>query len=140
MNSPEHDLLTRARGGDARPLLETWEPRIYRFGLRVCGDEETAREVLQETLLVAFCGLGGFREAELATWLYALARSFCVRQRRHREDREDREGASLGSAEVRARADESEFPDAATHARELGRVLEAGLLSPRDSPEVGAQR
>ena len=129
-SSPDEVLLTRARAGDAsalEPLLEIWEPRIYRFGLRMCGDEETAREVLQDTLLAAFRGLGGFRgEAQLSTWLYSLARSFCIRQRRRRE------GDSLDSPEVRARADEGLPPDDAAHARELGQLLQAGLLSLRE--------
>jgi len=135
MKSADDDLLSRARGGDEsalEPLLKTWEPRIYRFGLRMCGDEETAREVLQETLLAAFRGLGGFRgDAELSTWLYSLARSFCIRQRRQRA------GDSLDSAEAQARTDEGPSPDAALHARELGRVLQAALLSLRaDQREV----
>lgn len=117
-------LLQRARDGEVEPLLKRWEPRIYRFGLRMCGDEDTAREVLQETLLAAFRGLPGFRgEAELSTWLYSLARSFCMRQRRQRS------GESLESAQVQQRPDGGPSPDAAAHARELGRVLQAALLS-----------
>jgi RNA polymerase sigma-70 factor (ECF subfamily) len=116
----DEELLRKAKAGDVEPLLETWEPRLYRFGLRMCGDEDTAREVLQETLLAAFKGIGGFRgEAELSTWLYSVARSFCIRQRRRPTGEE---------LSVR-QPDESPAPDAATHARELGRVLQAALLS-----------
>ncbi|WP_244237771.1 RNA polymerase sigma factor [Corallococcus llansteffanensis] len=34
---------------------------MYRFGLRMCGSEEDAREVLQETLLAAFRNLHAFQ-------------------------------------------------------------------------------
>jgi DNA-directed RNA polymerase specialized sigma24 family protein len=50
----------------------------------MCGNEEDAREVLQETLLAAFRNLPGFRgDAALSTWLYQIARSFCIKERRH---------------------------------------------------------
>jgi len=70
-DQPDADLIAAARAGDRAALellLERYEPRIYRFGLRMCGDEESAREVLQETLLAAFRHLPGFRgDAALST-------------------------------------------------------------------------
>ena len=84
--SDDAELITRARAGDRRAideLLARYEPNIYRFGLRMCGDEDAAREVLQETLLAAFRYLSGFRgDAALSTWLYQIARSFCIKERR----------------------------------------------------------
>ncbi|WP_373044385.1 sigma-70 family RNA polymerase sigma factor [Vulgatibacter sp.] len=82
----DRDLLVKAKGGDRRALdtlLRKHEPKVFRFGLRMCGDEEAAREVLQRTLLTAFEQLGTFREdAQLSTWLYSIARSFCSRHHR----------------------------------------------------------
>jgi RNA polymerase sigma-70 factor (ECF subfamily) len=76
----------RAQGGDRAAidlLLRRHQRQIYRFGLRMCGDEEAAREVLQRTLLTAFEQLSSFRgEARLSTWLYSLARSQCSRLHR----------------------------------------------------------
>ncbi|MBZ0235393.1 MAG: sigma-70 family RNA polymerase sigma factor, partial [Deltaproteobacteria bacterium] len=88
MPTPDDDLelITAARSGDRAAideLLARYEPAIYRFGLRMCGDEESAREVLQETMLAAFRHLPGFRaDARLSTWLYQIARSFCIKERR----------------------------------------------------------
>lgn len=131
MTSADDETLARARGGDEKALeslLAIWEPRIYRFGLRMCGDADAAREVLQETLIAAFRGMSGFRgESEISTWLYALARSFCLRQRRQLQPE------SLSTSQAHARKDPDELPDAATHARELGRVLQAALLSLGDA-------
>jgi len=80
------ELWNRARAGDRAALdrlLRLHEKRVYRFGLRMCGDEEAAREVLQSTLLAAFRRLDSFRgDARLSTWLFAIARSFCSRQHR----------------------------------------------------------
>lgn len=82
----ERDELRRARDGDRAAmdaLLRRHERNVYRFGLRMCGDEDAAREVLQKTLLTAFEQLESFRgEAKLSTWLFALARSHCARLHR----------------------------------------------------------
>ena len=53
MAEPDAALIAAAQAGDRRAideLLARYEERIYRFGLRMCGDEESAREVLQETV------------------------------------------------------------------------------------------
>jgi RNA polymerase sigma-70 factor (ECF subfamily) len=119
------DLLARARTGDPdamEALLARYEPQIYRFALRMCGDEDDARDTLQETLIAAFRGLPSFRgEARLSTWLYQIARSFCIKQRRP--------GASVKAGEALAeelRAPDAE-PDARAHAREIGRALAAAM-------------
>ena len=86
MGQPDAALIAAAQAGDRRAideLLARYEEPIYRFGLRMCGDEESAREVLQETMLAAFRNLPGFRgQAALSTWLYQIARSFCIKERR----------------------------------------------------------
>lgn len=118
-------LLASARAGDrgaVEALLTRHERQIYRFGLRMCGNEEDAREVLQETLLAAFRGLGAFRgEAALSTWLYQIARSYCIKQRR----RDEPAHAVLEEAQrVEASAPP---PDASAHAREIGEALAAAV-------------
>jgi len=56
---------------------------VFRFGLHMCGDAEDARDVLQDTLLAAARNIGNFRgDASISTWLYTIARSFCVKRRR----------------------------------------------------------
>ena len=79
-------LLDACRAGDRAALdrlLERYEPRIYRFGLRMCRDREAARDVLQETLIAAARTVRDFRgTSSLSTWLYTIARSFCIKQRR----------------------------------------------------------
>jgi hypothetical protein len=57
-------LLERARSGDRgaiETILQEHEQRIYRFGLRMCGNQDDARDVLQETLLSAYRNLPTFR-------------------------------------------------------------------------------
>ncbi len=126
------DLLAQLRKGDPRAteqLLARHEHQIYRFGLRMCGNEEDARDVLQETLLAAFKNLETFRgEAQLSTWLYQVARSFCIKQRR-RHQGEPSHHESMECEAVKSIASDNTEPDAQAHAREVGHVIEAAMAS-----------
>ena len=75
--------MEAAQGGDGEALdalLRQYQPQIFRFGMKMCRDPEDAQDVLQETLLAAARTLHGFRGASsLSTWLYTIARSFCIK-------------------------------------------------------------
>ena len=82
----DDQLLSAARRGD-RPALEEllrrYQGRIYRYGLRMCGDPDDAKDVLQETLFAMASRVGDLRGAlSLPAWLYTVARSFCIKRRR----------------------------------------------------------
>lgn len=123
-------LLEQSRAGNASAtgeLLARYEKQVYRFGLRMCGNEQDARDVLQETLLAAFKHLDTFREqAQLSTWLYQVARSFCIKQRRRREA-QPAQHEPLDTAEVKAMAADATGPDVRAHAREVGQVIQAAM-------------
>ena len=76
------DLITRARAGDADAFRELTEP--YRRELlvhcyRMLGSFQDAEDALQETLLAAWRGLGGFEgRASMRTWLYRIAINRCL--------------------------------------------------------------
>ena len=83
-----HDqrLLQAARGCDREALatlLENHQQRVFGFGMKMCGDPEDAKDVAQDTLLAAVRSLRDFRgDASISTWLYTVARSFCIKKRR----------------------------------------------------------
>ena len=80
--------------------------------------DRAAREVLQETLLAAFRNLPDFRgDAALSTWLYQIARSFCIKERRR-----ERPAGPLDEAAGQI-AEPAAAPDARAHAREIGAAL-----------------
>ena len=80
------ELLEEARAGSGpalETLLERHEARLYRFARRLCRQREDAEDVLQESLLAAARGLPRFRGgSSIGTWLYTIARSFCIKKRR----------------------------------------------------------
>jgi len=86
MSHSDQALLEAVRAGDRRALeelIERHESGVFRFGLKMCRQEEDAKDVLQETLLAAARYLPSFRGASsVTTWLYGIARSFCIKKRR----------------------------------------------------------
>ncbi len=79
-------LLDKARHGDRaalEALLERHQDQIYRFSMKMCHDPEDAKDVLQDTLLAMARGVRDFRGASsVSTWLYTIARSYCIKKRR----------------------------------------------------------
>lgn len=121
--------------GAVDTLLAQYEPRIYRFGLRLCASEDAAREVLQETLLSAFRNLASFRgDAQLSTWLFQIARSFCTKQLRRRDGEPVAHEPLDAAAAVEASQSRS---DEQVHARMVGEVIQAAIASlPTDAREA----
>ncbi|OQW58486.1 MAG: hypothetical protein BVN28_11630 [Nitrospira sp. ST-bin4] len=65
---------------------------MYRYANRLCGEAETAKDLVQETFLNAYRGFNRFRgDAQVSTWLYAIASRACLRMRRKRKGAPERE-------------------------------------------------
>lgn len=132
MTSTDSELLAAAQAGDPVALdqvLERHQKQVFRFGLRLCGSEDEAREVLQETLLAAFRHLHDFRgSAALSTWLYQIARSFCLKRRRRAVGEPD-SLLSLDAPEAAAVPTDEAPADERAQAREMGVLLETAILA-----------
>jgi len=130
MGEADEALLAAIRGGDERALtavLSRHAPRIYRFGLKMCGDPEDAKDVLQETLLAAARGLREFRgSSSLSTWLYTVARSFCIKKRRASKYAPENPVSLEGAGHLPA---VDMPPDEAAAGRELGAALDRAIAS-----------
>jgi len=90
------DLLSRARAGDGeafRELAEYHRRELQVHCYRMLGSFQDAEDAVQETMLAAWQGIGGFTEerASLRTWLYTIATNRCLNARRSASRRPARE-------------------------------------------------
>lgn len=86
------DLVAAARDGDRsafEELVRATHADTYTLAYRLTGDEEDARDVVQEAYLRAYRGLRRFRgDAQFTTWMYRItancAATHLGRRSRHR--------------------------------------------------------
>jgi RNA polymerase sigma-70 factor (ECF subfamily) len=129
----EKVLVKRARAGDRvalTDLLDRSSSRVFRYSMKMCGDENDAQEVVQETLLSMARGVGELRNPDaLFSWLYRIARSFCIKKRRKSKFAPARElsleqESESGSAPI---ADRGRNPEEAYSDAELGGALQRAV-------------
>jgi len=87
----DETLAARAAAGDEpafEELMTRYQARLFRLARRLTGSDDDAADVLQETFLQVYRGLGGFRgESRFGTWLYRIATNAALMQRRARARR-----------------------------------------------------
>jgi len=94
-------LVTAARDGDREAfdeLVRVTYAESFTLALRLTGNEEDARDVVQEAYIRAFRGLSRFRgDAQFSTWMYRItancASTHLGRRRRHHHHELDEEVA-----------------------------------------------
>jgi RNA polymerase sigma-70 factor (ECF subfamily) len=80
-------LISKAQGGDGEAFRELTEPHRRELQVhcyRMLGSLQDAEDTVQDTLLAAWQGIGGFIEerASIRTWLYRIATNRCLNARR----------------------------------------------------------
>ena len=99
MRSDMAELVTAARDGDRSAfdeLVRITYGDMYTLAYRLTGDEEDARDVIQDAYLRAYRGLSRFRgDARFTTWMYRItancASSHLAKRTRSRHDELDAE-------------------------------------------------
>ena len=129
------ELVALAKEGDQQAfeqLVRTTYVDTYTLALRLTGNEEDARDVVQESYLRAYRGLHRFRgDARFSTWLYRITANCASNQlrkrARHRHDELDDDMELV----VDTRVDHD--PAAAAETGDLRRRVDAALaeLPPR---------
>lgn len=60
-------------------LVERYQTKIYNLALRMCGNEDDAFDLAQESFLRAWRNLGSFQfESAFSTWLFRLCSNICL--------------------------------------------------------------
>jgi RNA polymerase sigma-70 factor, ECF subfamily len=130
MPDDDQQLLERARAGDEQALeqlLERHQSQVYRFGMRMCRDPEDAKDVLQDTLLSVARNLRDFRGgSSISTWLYTIARSFCVKKRR-KSKFAPKEGTASLEGHAEELPDQSKTADETLASKQVEQALEAAI-------------
>jgi len=80
------EAVTRAAEGDHeafRVLVERYQGRAFGLALRVMGDEEQARDVVQDAFLKAYRSLDRFEgRSSFYTWFYRVVMNLCIDAKR----------------------------------------------------------
>ena len=91
---PDWPLVRALQGGDENALTELihkYEQPLFRFICRYVGDEETARDLLQETFVRLYFNARKFKpRAKFSTWLHAIAANLCRDYSRSKQYRKAR--------------------------------------------------
>jgi RNA polymerase sigma-70 factor (ECF subfamily) len=100
LNDPEQALVAAAIDGDRRAfdeLVRQTYHDTYTLAYRLTGNEEDARDVVQESYLRAWKGLKRFRgDAAFSTWLYRItANAAYTNLKKHRRHRHEPIGDDL---------------------------------------------
>jgi RNA polymerase sigma-70 factor, ECF subfamily len=132
MPDTDLELVEAARAGDRHALerlLERHQAEIYRFGTKMCRDEEDGKDVLQETMIAAARTIPEFRgNSALSTWLYAIARSFCIKKRRTSKFAPDHvESLETNTEQARQVADARRSPEADAAGHQLQLALDTAI-------------
>lgn len=93
----ERLLISQAQRGDrqaAKALYDAHARRVHRLVFRICGDEEMARDLTQDTFVRIFQKLSTFRgDAAFSTWVHRIAVSIALnairKERRLKRSSED---------------------------------------------------
>jgi RNA polymerase sigma-70 factor, ECF subfamily len=123
------ELLNAAQQGNGaalEALLVRYQPHLYRFGLHMCGNEEDAGDVAQESLISMVRSLRDFRgDSSVSSWLYTIARRFCIKKRRRSKFAPAREESldAPGIDTAQHLADPAPSPEQAAANRELQQAL-----------------
>ncbi|MFZ5893331.1 MAG: sigma-70 family RNA polymerase sigma factor [Myxococcota bacterium] len=127
----EKDLIAKARAGDddaLSALVEVYAPRVLRFGRRLCRTEHDAEDVVQQTLLSLATRIGEFRgDSQLSSWLFAVARSHCIKLRTRGAAARESEAPDESIEQL---ADPARLvPDEAVSREQLERALDVAMRS-----------
>jgi RNA polymerase sigma-70 factor (ECF subfamily) len=125
--SSDDTLIGRIARGDQlamRTLYARHRVALYRWLLRIVGDETLAEDLLSDVFLDVWRQAGSFQgRAAVSTWLLAIARFKALSARRRRID------AELDERIASTAADPADDPEAALQKKRRSELLQESLAS-----------
>ncbi len=137
INEPE--LVTAAQSGDQNAfgaLVESCYRPVFRLAVGIMRNREDAEDVVQDTMLKAYCNLGRFQgKSRFYTWVVRIAINEALMKIRIRQRGKEvslDEPASEGSTVPREVQDWRNYPEKSYARKEVAEILEGalGALSP----------
>lgn len=138
MGPTDETLVGQVLAGDDsafNELIGRWEKGLYNFVYRMVGQEEEARDLVQETVIRVYGRLDQLREpAAFPSWAFRIAHNVCrdrLRTRKNRtmistDDLVEKGAESLLDERI-DRFQQAPRPDRAVYQRELGEILSGAL-------------
>ena len=131
-------LIEECRGGNLsnfRKLVELTSPFAFSLAFRMLGDEDLAKDVVQETMVTIWQKLNKIRSAEVyKTWIYRIVINKCYDQlrqkKRNREQMADDKTWQVLSEKI------SQMPSSQLENDETARII--GMLTDKLSPKQKA--
>lgn len=133
----ETTLINAARRGDLNAfneLILLYQDSLFGVAVRILGDEDSAADAMQETLISAFRKLNTFRGESLKRWLARIMVNACYDElrRKHRQRTVPLERVDANDEEMEPglwMADPSPSPEEDCESHELERAIETCLQS-----------
>ena len=145
------DLTERARVGDLsvfQDMIRCYSERLLAFSRDRCGDDEDARDTVQDAFVAAYRYLPGFRgETTLKSWLFRLVASACMKRRRGMKhdrkrhssiDADDAKQYAVEDPDPERQAAMTELVDVVSTALSELSELDRAVLLMRDSEQMSA--
>jgi RNA polymerase sigma-70 factor, ECF subfamily len=77
-----NDLIERSKRNDQkafRTIVENYQSLVYSLAFRLLGNEDEAKDLVQETFIRVWANLAGFRtDKKFSTWIYTIATNLCL--------------------------------------------------------------
>ena len=128
----DEDLMRDFQKGDVRAfqvLVDRYQKPILNFTFRYLRNREAAEEAHQEVFLRLVKAAGDYRPtAKFSTWLYTLARNFCIDQNRKNVFRNHQSlDEKIGNDETFSRLDRMSSNEAGAEEESSAKELEGHL-------------
>lgn len=147
----DEELMTAYRGGDPaayRVLVERHHAPVYRFCLRSMRNPEAAADAAQEVFLrVVKNAMSWEPRAKFTTWVYTIARNFCIdeaRKGRFRRTESLNETVGKdgeGEEKIERVAADTPQADRVAHGTRMRKAIDAALAElPEEQREVFLMR